>query len=102
MDRLLAPDHPSRPRAMYCATSQVRRVPAGKHLPRRGQDVVNRGNPQDSQAVSGEFTAETLRRGEKHTKMNRARIIATLSLTLIAATALMAQSAVITDPTQIT
>src|SRR6476646_8074140 len=102
MDRLLAPDHPSRPRAVYCATSQVRRVPAGKYLPRRGQDVVNRGDPQDSQAVSGEFTAETLRRGEKHTKMNRARIIATLALIWTAATPLMAQLGVITDPAQIT
>ena len=44
VDRLLAPDHPSRARAVHCATAQVRRMPAGKYLPRRGQDVVNRGD----------------------------------------------------------
>ena len=36
VDRLLAPDHPSRPRAVYCASAQVRGMSAGKHLPRRG------------------------------------------------------------------
>src|SRR5262249_55711606 len=51
MDRLLAPDHPSRTGAVLRAQTQMCRMSAGKPLPRRRQDLVDSGDPQISQTL---------------------------------------------------
>ena len=52
LDRLLAPDHSSRARAVHRAQAEVRRMPAGKHLPRRRQDLEHGGDSQEREAVN--------------------------------------------------
>src|SRR5262249_1220805 len=51
MDRLLAPDHPSRTGAVLRAQTQMCRMSAGKPLPRRRQDLVDSGDPQVGQTL---------------------------------------------------
>ena len=51
LDRLLPPDHSSRARAVHRPQAEVRRVPAGEHLPRRRQDLEHGGDPQEREAV---------------------------------------------------
>src|ERR1035441_9066369 len=52
VDRLLAPDHPSRPRPVHCAQAQVRRMSNGNPVPRRRQNLEHGGDSQDRQSVT--------------------------------------------------
>ena len=52
VDRLLPPDHPSRPRHLHRAQAQVRRVSARRPLPRRRQNLVHGRDSQERETVT--------------------------------------------------
>ena len=49
VDAVLPPDHLARPQTMHRPPPQMRRLPAGKHLPRRRQDLEHGRDPQERQ-----------------------------------------------------